>query len=226
MSTVSSNLDAIIIAHNIKKSYGDLTILDIQEIMISKGKVTSIVGPSGAGKSTLLHILGTLLKPDQGEIFIDQKNVYSLKESELASFRNLHLGFIFQFHHLLPEFNALENVCLPAMIAHKERSFYEPKAKDLLSFLGLKNRILHKPNELSGGEQQRVAIARALINDPKMIFADEPTGNLDTKNATDLHNLFLQINQEFGHTFLIVTHNKQMAEMSHQIIEMRDGSLI
>lgn len=216
----------IVVGKNIKKTYDNISVLDIDSIHIEASKVTSIVGPSGAGKSTLLHILGTLLEPSEGELWIDNTNIIGLPEKKLAEMRNKSLGFVFQFHNLLPEFNALENVSLPAMIAQRDKKDYEKKATELLQYLGLKDRIHHKPSQLSGGEQQRVAIARALINEPKLVFADEPTGNLDTKNALELHKLFVSLKQDFGYSFLIVTHNKEMAEMSDTIIEMKDGTLV
>lgn len=215
----------IIVAKNLNMTYENIQILDIEEINIERNKVTSIVGPSGAGKSTLLHILSTLLLPTQGQIWIEDTSITTLSENQLAHLRNKTLGFVFQFHNLLPEFTALENVSLPAMIAKKEETQYTKKAIELLNYLGLKDRIHHKPSQLSGGEQQRVAVARALINEPKLIFADEPTGNLDTKNALDLHHLFINLKNDFGYSFLIVTHNKEMAEMSDRIIEMKDGKL-
>lgn len=216
----------ILSATGLKKSYHDLTVLDVDSIEIAAKQVTTIVGPSGAGKSTLLHILGTLLKPSEGEIWIENQPITKMNDDKLADLRNQFLGFVFQTHHLLPEFTAIENVSLPAMIGHKKSSEYIPRAMELLEFIGLKDRIHHKPSELSGGEQQRVSIARALINHPKMIFADEPTGNLDTKNALDIHDLFFRLKNEFGYSFLIVTHNPELAKMSDRIIEMKDGRLV
>jgi lipoprotein-releasing system ATP-binding protein len=218
--------DIIIFGKDIKKSYEDLCVLDVEAISIKKNKVTSLTGPSGAGKSTLLHILGTLLKPTSGHIYIEQSEVSSLSEKELSFFRNQKLGFIFQFHNLLPEFSAFENIVLPAMIAGTQKDIYTKRAHELLALMNLSGRATHKPSELSGGEQQRIAIARALINDPQLIFADEPTGNLDTKNALDLHQLFIKLSQELGHTFLIVTHNNELATMSDIIIKMKDGKLV
>jgi lipoprotein-releasing system ATP-binding protein len=218
--------DVIIFGKNIKKSYEDLCVLDVEAISIKKNKVTSLTGPSGAGKSTLLHILGTLLKPTSGKIYIDQSEISSFDEKELSFFRNQKLGFIFQFHNLLPEFSAFENIVLPAMIAGTQKNIYTKRANDLLALMNLSGRASHKPSELSGGEQQRIAIARALINSPELIFADEPTGNLDTKNALDLHQLFIKLSLELGHTFLIVTHNQELASMSNIVIKMKDGKLI
>jgi len=218
--------DVIIFGKDIKKSYEDLCVLDVEAISIKKNKVTSLTGPSGAGKSTLLHILGTLLKPTSGKIYIDQSEISSFDEKELSFFRNQKLGFIFQFHNLLPEFSAFENIVLPAMIAGTQKNIYTKRANDLLALMNLSGRAFHKPSELSGGEQQRIAIARALINSPELIFADEPTGNLDTKNALDLHQLFIRLSLELGHTFLIVTHNQELASMSDIVIKMKDGKLI
>jgi len=216
-------------AQNLHKSYGTLEVLKGVSISIKKGEIVAIVGPSGAGKTTLLQIIGTLDKPtndNESSISINQTDVLNLKTKDLAKFRNKHIGFIFQFHQLLPEFTALENVCIPAFIANRDKKEVEKRAKDLLVFLGLENRILHKPNELSGGEQQRVAVARALINDPLVIFADEPSGNLDTDSAEHLHQLFFKLRDEFGQTFVIVTHNQELANMADRKIEMRDGKII
>ena len=216
-------------AQNLHKSYGALEVLKGVSISIKKGEIVAIVGPSGAGKTTLLQIIGTLDKPTNTEgssISINQTDVLNLKTKDLAKFRNKHIGFIFQFHQLLPEFTALENVCIPAFIANKDKKEVEKRAKELLVFLGLKNRISHKPNELSGGEQQRVAVARSLINNPLVIFADEPSGNLDTESAEHLHQLFFKLRDEFGQTFVIVTHNQELANMADRKIEMRDGEII
>lgn len=210
-------------ASAITKKFGPLTVLKGVNISIEKGEMVSIVGSSGAGKSTLLHILGTLDSPDSGTIEIDGQLLSSLSSSQLAAFRNKHIGFIFQFHHLLPEFDALENVCIPGWIANNPREKVQKRAIELLGILGLADRINHKPNELSGGEQQRVAVARALINEPLIVFADEPTGNLDSSNARELHQLFTKINQDFGTTFLIVTHNEELAALSSRVLHMRDG---
>lgn len=208
----------------ITKKFGPLTVLKGVDISIEKGEMVSIVGSSGAGKSTLLHILGTLDSPNSGSIEINGQQLFNISSSKLAQFRNKHIGFIFQFHHLLPEFDALENVCIPGWIANNPREQVKKRAIELLGILGLGNRINHKPNELSGGEQQRVAVARALINEPLIVFADEPTGNLDSNNAKELHQLFTQINKDFGTTFLIVTHNEELAALSTRILHMRDGS--
>ncbi len=212
-------------AENITKSFGHLQVLKGIDLEIPKGKLYSIVGPSGAGKTTLLQILGTLSLPDTGSVKIKEKQVFSLTEKQLAAFRNQEIGFVFQFHYLLPEFNALENVCIPAFIAKKSKKEAEQKAKELLDFLGLGNRLTHKPAELSGGERQRVAVARALINDPAVIMADEPSGNLDTKNREDLHDLFFSLRDRFNQTLVIVTHDENFARQSDKIIRMRGGRI-
>ncbi|MBK8557981.1 MAG: ABC transporter ATP-binding protein [Lewinellaceae bacterium] len=212
-------------ANNIFKSYGQLAILKGVNLEIERGEVVSIVGKSGAGKSTLLHILGTLDLADQGEVFIRDTEVRRLSSKQLAAFRNQHIGFVFQFHHLLPEFTALENVCMPGYILKTEEAKLRQRAVELLDFLGLKDRITHKPNEMSGGEQQRVAVARALINQPDIIFADEPTGNLDSAASSDLHQLIRQLSDQFNQTFVIVTHNKELADLSDRCLEMTDGAL-
>jgi lipoprotein-releasing system ATP-binding protein len=216
-------------AKNIHKYFDDLHVLKGVDLHIKKGEIVSIVGASGAGKTTLLQILGTLyyasLK-EQSELKINDKSIIELSEKELAKFRNESLGFIFQFHQLLPEFTALENVCLPAFIKGVSKSDAEKRAKELLDFLGLSKRSTHKPNELSGGEQQRVAVARALINNPKVIFADEPSGNLDSESAENLHNLFFKLRDEFGQTFVIVTHNKELANMADRKLTMVDGKIV
>jgi len=213
----------LITAKNITKTFGDLQVLKGIDLEIPAGKLYSIVGPSGAGKTTLLQILGTLSKPDSGEVQIHDKSVFALGERQLAAFRNKEIGFVFQFHYLLPEFSALENVCIPAFIAKKGKKEAENRAKELLNFLGLSHRLTHKPAELSGGERQRVAVARALINQPAVIMADEPSGNLDTKNRDDLHDLFFKLRDEFKQTLVIVTHDENFARQSDQIIRMRDG---
>jgi len=213
----------LIHAQNIKKSFGDLQVLKGIDLEIPGGSLYSIVGPSGAGKTTLLQILGTLSLPDSGTLKIRDKQVFSLREKQLAAFRNQEIGFVFQFHYLLPEFTALENVCIPAFIAKKSKKEAEQKAKELLTFLGLEERLTHKPAELSGGERQRVAVARALINDPSVILADEPSGNLDTKNKRDLHDLFFKLRDNFNQTLVIVTHDEDFASQSDRIIRMRDG---
>jgi len=210
-------------AENITKTYGSLQVLKGVNLEVEKGEIVSITGSSGAGKSTLLHILGTLDKANGGSIIIDNQSVMQLKDKELAAFRNKHIGFVFQFHHLLPEFSALENVCIPAFIAGTSKSEAEKKAKELLEYLGLGSRIEHKPSELSGGEQQRVAIARALINQPAVVFADEPSGNLDAKNSAELHDLFFDLRKHFNQTFVIVTHDPILAEKADRKIVIRDG---
>ena len=210
-------------ATNIIKQYDHLTVLKGVDISIKKGEIVSIVGSSGAGKSTLLHILGTLDKADKGEIVLNGQHLEMLKGSKLSAFRNKHIGFVFQFHHLLPEFTALENVCIPGWIAGEKKKEVVTKATGLLKTLGLQNRLENKPQQLSGGEQQRVAVARALINSPSIIMADEPTGNLDSVNARDLHQLFIDLRNQFNQTFLIVTHNEELAKMSDRILQMKDG---
>jgi len=219
----------MITAKNIHKYYGDLEVLKGVDLHINQGEVVAIVGPSGAGKTTLLQILGTLDKPtnlNDASITINKQNVLKLKDKTLSKFRNKHIGFIFQFHQLLPEFTALENVCIPAFIAGKQKKEVEKEAVKILDFLGLSDRIDHKPNELSGGEQQRVAVARALINKPNVIFADEPSGNLDTASAKNLHELFFKLREEFHQTFVIVTHNTELANMTDRKLVMRDGKII
>ena len=213
-------------ALHITKSYGTLQVLRGVDLSVSNGEIVSIVGSSGAGKSTLLHILGTLDKPDTGSILLSGERVDKLSGKALARFRNRNIGFVFQFHHLLPEFTALENVCIPGWIAGTRKKQVEDRAAHLLSRLGLSHRMEHKPGALSGGEQQRVAVARALINSPSIIFADEPTGNLDSANARDLHQLFIQLRDEEKQTFLIVTHNEELAALSDRTIHMKDGSII
>ena len=196
------------------------------DVQIAKGEIVAIVGPSGSGKSTLLHILGTLDEPAKGEIFLQNKRIHDLKGRPLAAFRNRHIGFVFQFHHLLPEFSALENVCIPGWIAGRRKKEVEEQALGLLNVLGVGHRIDNKPGALSGGEQQRVAVARALINKPDIVFADEPTGNLDTANAKELHQLFFDLRDRFSQTFLIVTHNEELAQMSDRVLHMKDGLLV
>jgi len=210
-------------AINIHKKYNQLAVLKGVSLEIGEREIVSIVGSSGAGKTTLLHILGTLDSCDEGEIYLNNQSYHQLRDKKLADFRNKNIGFVFQFHHLLPEFSALENVCIPGWLAGKKKKETEADALKLLEILGLSQRTENKPNELSGGEQQRVAVARALINKPAIVFADEPTGNLDSKNAKELHNLFLQLRDEFGQTFLIVTHNEELADMSNRILKMKDG---
>lgn len=216
----------MLIARNIYKNYGALPVLKGVDIEILKGEIVSIAGSSGAGKSTLLHILGTLDTADKGEILLENEKIDKLKGKKLASFRNTHIGFVFQFHHLLPEFTALENVCIPGWIAGRKRKEVMEKAESLLHILGLQNRGEHKPNELSGGEQQRVAVARALINNPSIVMADEPTGNLDSANAKELHNLFIDLRNRLQQTFLIVTHNEELAQLSDRILHMKDGKIV
>ena len=210
----------------IEKSYGSLQVLKKVSLSIENSKVVTIVGPSGAGKSTLLHIIGTLDKPDGGEVVIDGVNLTSLSDDKLAEFRNRHIGFVYQFHHLLPEFTALENVAMPALIAGKSRKESFDRAKELLDFLKLADRVGHKPAQLSGGEQQRVSVARALMNNPELILADEPSGNLDTENARKLHDLFFVLRDTFKQTFLIVTHNEELAQLSDRKIVLQDGIVI
>lgn len=213
-------------ATNIYKSYGTLPVLQGVDIQINKGEIVSIAGSSGAGKSTLLHILGTLDNADKGEIFLNETNISQLKDKSLAAFRNKHIGFVFQFHHLLPEFTAVENICVPGWIAGKNTKELNERAMELLDFLNLTNRANHKPTELSGGEQQRVAVARALINNPAIVMADEPTGNLDSANAKELHDLFMDLRNRLQQTFLIVTHNEELAKLSDRILHMKDGKII
>jgi len=213
----------MISAKNIKKSYGDLQVLKGIDLEINKGEIVSIVGPSGAGKTTFLQILGTLSRPNSGQILFNNQEVSKFKDKQLAAFRNSNIGFVFQFHHLLPEFTALENVCIPAYIAKVSKTEAEKKAKEILSFLKLEHRIDHKPAEMSGGEQQRVAVARALINEPSVIFADEPSGNLDSENKTELHNLFLSLREKFNPSIVIVTHDDSLANLADKKLTMKDG---
>ena len=216
----------ILSARDIHKYYGDLHVLKGVDLDIHAGEIVSMVGPSGSGKSTLLHILGTLDEPAKGEIRLKDRDLHSLKGRSLAAFRNRHIGFVFQFHHLLPEFTALENVCIPSWISGGSKSVAESRARELLETLGVGHRMENKPAALSGGEQQRVAVCRALINAPDIIFADEPTGNLDSANARELHALFFELRRKFNQTFLIVTHNESLAEMSDRVLHMRDGNVI
>ncbi len=210
----------------ITKSYGELKVLKGIDIVIGNKEVVSIVGASGAGKTTLLQIIGTLDHPDGGRIFYDDSDISNLKGKALAAFRNSNIGFVFQFHQLLPEFTALENVCIPAYIAGKSKTEAEKRAAELLGFLNLSERIDHKPSEMSGGEQQRVAVARALVNSPSVILADEPSGNLDTENKNELHKLFFQLRDTFGQTIVIVTHDRQLAAMSDRILQIKDGQIV
>ena len=210
---------------NVSKAYGDIQVLKGLTLKIDKGEVVSIVGASGAGKSTLLHIIGLLDRPDGGEVIIDDNNLANLTDKELSSFRNKHIGFVFQFHHLLPEFTAMENVCIPGWIGKRNDNEVKEQAKELLDYLGLKDRFDHKPSQLSGGEQQRVAVARALINHPKVVLADEPSGNLDSDTARELHELFFRLRKEFYQTFVIVTHNEELAKLADREVTMVDGRL-
>jgi lipoprotein-releasing system ATP-binding protein len=211
---------------NISKDYNQLKVVKNVNLEIAKGEIVTIVGKSGAGKSTLLHILGTLDRPTTGEVYLDGKLSTSLSDSQLNRFRNEHIGFVFQFHHLLPEFTAMENVMMPALIKGTAKKPSEARAKELLEYLGLTGRMQHKPSQMSGGEQQRVAVARALMNKPLVIFADEPSGNLDTQTSKELHDLFYQLNKDFNQTFVIVTHNTELASMAHRTIKMQDGHII
>ena len=213
-------------ARGIHKYYGNLWVLKGVDVEIAKGEIVSIVGPSGCGKSTLLHILGTLDAAIEGRIVLQEREIQSLRGEPLAAFRNRHIGFVFQFHHLLPEFSALENVCIPGWIAGARKKEVERRALELLEGLGVGHRVENKPAELSGGEQQRVAVARALINNPAIVFADEPTGNLDTANAKELHQLFFDLRRQFQQTFLIVTHNEELATMSDRVLHMKDGKIV
>jgi len=213
----------IIKLEKIEKNYKHIRVLDAIDLEINEKEVISIQGASGAGKSTLLHIMGTLEKADKGNVYFWGENIASLRLKELARLRNQHIGFVFQFHHLLPEFTALENISIPGMIAHKDAVTIKKRASELLDFMGLKDRMHHKPNQLSGGEQQRIAVARALVNKPAIVFADEPSGNLDTHNASDLHDLFLKLRDEMSQTFVIVTHNRELASMSNKKYTLDDG---
>jgi len=211
---------------NINKSFGDLQVLKGIDMEIGSAEIISIVGASGAGKTTLLQIIGTLLQKDRGKVWIDNEDIDSFREKQLAKFRNLKIGFVFQFHHLLPEFSAIENVCIPGYIARRSRKEVESKARELLAFLNLQDRLEHKPSELSGGEQQRVAVARALINEPAVILADEPSGNLDSQNKKELHEMFFVLREKFKQTFVIVTHDMELAGMSDRKIRLKDGQII
>ena len=211
---------------NITKSFGQLQVLKGIDLSIGKGEVVSIVGPSGAGKTTLLQIMGTLDSADSGEICIEGKNLSGMNRAELARFRNQHIGFVFQFHQLLPEFTAIENVMIPAMISHRPQKEMKRRAQELLEMMGLGSRMNHKPNELSGGERQRVTVARALINNPSVILADEPSGSLDTRNKTELHQLFFDLRDKLGQTFVIVTHDEQLAQLTDRTIYLKDGEVV
>lgn len=216
----------MITGKNIYKRYGNLEVLKGVNLTISRGEVVSIAGPSGSGKSTLLHILGTLDKADLGDVVMNDTNLSALNARKLAAFRNRHIGFVFQFHHLLPEFTALENVCIPGWLGARKKAVVKEEAIRLLDMLGLAERMENKPGQLSGGEQQRVAVARALINQPDIVFADEPSGNLDTGNARDLHQLFFDLRKQFSQTFLIVTHNEELARLSDRVLQMKDGKIV
>jgi lipoprotein-releasing system ATP-binding protein len=211
---------------NITKSFGNLKVLKGINLEIGQGEIISIVGASGAGKTTLLQIMGTLMQKDQGKVWIGDTDIDSLREKQLARFRNREIGFVFQFHHLLPEFTAFENVCIPGYIARRSRQEVESRARELLGFLGLQERLEHKPKELSGGEQQRVAVARALVNDPAVILADEPSGNLDSQNKKELHEMFLVLRDKFNQTFVIVTHDRELAGMSDRMVRLKDGQIV
>lgn len=216
----------MIVIENLKKSYGSLNVLKGIDLEISESQIVSIVGASGAGKSTLLHIIGTLDKPNSGKVLFNGMDIFSMNDKQISNFRNKNIGFVFQFHHLLPEFTALENISMPAYIAGTDKKQADEKAMELLSFFGLTERAQHKPSELSGGEQQRIAVARALINNPSVIMADEPSGNLDSKNARELHELFFDLRDRFKQTFIIVTHNQELAEMADRCVQMKDGIVI
>jgi len=223
---MNSSSTPLLEARDVFKSYGDLAVLKGIDLTIKSGEVVSIVGASGAGKSTLLHIMGTLDTPDQGNLLLKGNVVNQQSKSELARFRNQHMGFVFQFHNLLPEFTAFENVCIPGYIGKRSTDEVEKRAQELLGMLGIGHRAGHKPHQLSGGEQQRAAVARALVNDPDLVFADEPSGNLDSKNAEDLHALFFRLRQELGQTFVIVTHNPTLADMADRKLEIVDGKML
>ena len=218
-------MEVMLTAQEIYKRYGTIEVLKGVDIQVKSGEIVSIVGPSGSGKSTLLHILGTLDKPDKGRVKLHDKEITGLEGRKLAGFRNQHIGFVFQFHHLLPEFSALENVCIPGWLSGKPKNQVKKRAEELLKLLGLSHRLENKPNALSGGEQQRVAVARALINQPSIVFADEPTGNLDSANAKELHDLFFDLRRQFNQAFLIVTHNEELAQLSDRMLTMRDGRM-
>ena len=225
MYICSLKCDLMIQVNHVEKSFGSLKGLKDVSLEVQPSQVVTIVGPSGAGKSTLLHLIGTLDRPDKGEILIDGVKVHGLNDDQLSDFRSAHIGFVFQFHHLLPEFTAMENVMLPMLIAGQSKQQAQQRAAELLDFLKLSDRVSHKPSELSGGEQQRVAVARALANNPELILADEPSGNLDTENAQKLHQLFFELRDRFHQTFIIVTHNEELAKLSDRCVVMRDGQI-
>jgi lipoprotein-releasing system ATP-binding protein len=216
----------MLVATDVHKKYGDLHVLKGVDVTIQSGEIVSIVGPSGAGKSTLLHIMGTLDQADQGELVVENENLSLLNGNKLAAFRNSKIGFIFQFHNLLPEFTSEENIMIPGLIAGRGEKELKSRGRELAALLGIEDRLQHKPSELSGGEQQRVAVARALINNPKIIFADEPSGNLDTHSAQTLHELFFKLRDEFGQSFVIVTHNQELAQMADRMLTMQDGKIV
>lgn len=226
MEDVVNQKDTIIRVEALSKSFGTLQVLKNVSLTVERGEFVSIIGQSGAGKTTLLQILGTLDKPDFGKVYLHGSSVFDLKEKEMAAFRNQHIGFVFQFHQLLPEFTALENVMMPALIAKKTKAEAEKSAKELIDFLGLSDRMEHKPNELSGGERQRIAVARALVNKPDVLLADEPSGSLDTKNKAELHKLFMKLRDELNQTLVVVTHDMDMANVSDRVLKMADGQIV
>lgn len=226
MEDIVNQKDTIIRVEALSKSFGTLQVLKNVSLTVERGEFVSIIGQSGAGKTTLLQIIGTLDKPDSGKVYLHGASVFDLKEKEMAAFRNQHIGFVFQFHQLLPEFTALENVMMPALIAKKTKAEAEKSAKELIDFLGLSDRMEHKPNELSGGERQRIAVARALVNKPDVLLADEPSGSLDTKNKAELHKLFMKLRDELNQTLVVVTHDMDMANVSDRVLKMADGQIV